>query len=307
MDRWCAIVNPKAAAWKSKKEWPKISRVLDSKGIDYVALITQHKGHGIELTKQAIKKGFDSFIAVGGDGTLNEVANAVMDYASDVAKVRLAMISVGTGNDWEKTIGIPNDYTRACDLIKEGKVLTQDVGIVKYYEGTEVKKRYFVNVAGVGFDAVVTKKANDMSDRPRGTFSYLFSLFLCLMKYKSTPVEIGIENNKEKHLMFSMAVGIGKYNGGGMMQVPHAVIDDGLLSVTLINHTSKFDILRHIKMLYNGTVTQHPRVDTYNTHSLTLKSLEENRHIYLEVDGEFLGHDPFEFGIIPNKLNIVVK
>ncbi len=306
MDKWCVIVNPKAAAWKTRKEWPKISRILNSQGIDYVPFITQHKGHGIYLATQAIEKGFDSFIAIGGDGTVNEIVNAIMDHASDSLQMRIGMIPTGTGNDWEKSVGIPNDYVKACDVIKQGRTLVQDVGIVKYYEGNEKKKRYFVNVAGLGFDAVVTKKANDLSERPRGTFSYLLSLFTCLMKNKSLPVEVGLDGEKEKHLMFSMAVGIGKYNGGGMMQIPHAMIDDGILSVTLVNNISKLDIILHIKMLYNGTVTQHPKIDTYNVKSMTLRSLKEDRHVYLEVDGESLGHDPFEFDIIKRKLNVVV-
>ncbi|MFH0865244.1 MAG: diacylglycerol kinase family protein [Bacteroidota bacterium] len=296
------IINPHAGNGKGGKDWPLIESCLIKKNISYEFIFTGKKQHAIELSSVAADNGYKKIIAVGGDGTLNEVANGILK-SKKPSDVIIGIIPVGSGNDWCRMFGIPAVYDDAIKTIINKKVFIQDVGIVKCSNGNEIISRFFVNAAGLGFDAKVVQKTNDQKDRGRsGKLLYLLNLFTSLFSYKVVEAEISIDDKKIKTKLFSMNVGICKYSGGGMMQVPNAVADDGLFDVTVINKIGKFDVIRNVKNLYDGSFIKHRKVDIYRGVKITVNAIPP---VSVEVDGETLGHSPLEFSIIPHALKII--
>jgi len=301
---WLVIVNPNAGNGKGKKEWNIISSALERNNLSHEVKFTSRKGDAIHFTSEAIDTGYRKIITVGGDGTLNEVLNGVFSSAScPPGEVTLALIPVGTGNDWGRMFGIPLNHEKAVAIIKEEKTILHDVGIILFHDGKEQKKRYFLNIAGLGFESVVVKRSNYQKDRGRsGKLIYFYNLLLSLLTYRNTRVELEIDGKKTSAEIFSVNVGNGRYCGGGMRQTPDAVPTDGLLDVTVIKNIGKFEIIRKLGILYDGTILSHPQIDGYKCKNLKAAS---DSVIYTEADGESLGHTPAEFSIIPAAIRII--
>ena len=302
---WFVIVNPNAGKRKGEKDWLEIAAQLTVAGIEFVSVFTEHRGHAVVLTRKYVENGYRNIIVVGGDGTLNEVVNGIFTQAHvPTEKITLAMIPVGTGNDWCRMFHIPGDYSQAVKLITKRKIFVQDTGTIKYVssEGEE-KTRYFINMAGMGFDAMVAKKTNNQKDLGQSNpLSYVVNIFSSLFVYTSTKVTILLENDKIASDIFSMSVGIGQYNGGGMKQAPEALPDDGLFDLTLIKPIGKFKIIRNIIKLFDGSFTRLPEVSTFRSSKIIIHS---EPPMYMEADGESLGHTPFVFNILKQSLNVV--
>jgi YegS/Rv2252/BmrU family lipid kinase len=298
------IVNPNAGHEKGKKDWGIITSLLSKYSIPYVARFTEARRHAILLANEGIKNGYRKIIVVGGDGTMNEVVNG--SFAQKVcpaSDISLGMITVGTGNDWGKMFGIPLDYEEAIRIIKESKVRLQDAGIVYYYHGTSRQKRYFINIAGLGFDAVVVKRTNIQKDKGhKGKALYFLNLLRSLLFYGHTHTTVEIDGMKIINDVFTISIGIGKYSGGGMRQTPDAIPDDGLFDITIIKKIRKDEIIMSLKMLYDGTILQHPKIEGFKGKDILIDS---DPLIHLEADGESLGHSPIEFRIIPKSINII--
>lgn len=303
---WLIIFNPVSGGKKATKDRLKIVAAIEVHKIQYKLIDTEKPGDAIQLSKEAIEAGYRKIMGIGGDGTVNEIVNGI--YSQTVVKptdVVLAFIPVGTGNDWVKTIGIPTDYTAAVKTIKTGNYFFQDVGIVTYQSAEGTQKRYFVNIAGMGYDAFVTQVTNNNKRKGKniGKFAYLISLLKCLMKYSPTRVKISLDNHEIiEDLMFSLNVGIGKYNGNGMMQVPHAIPDDGILDITLIRNLSKWDVIKNTPKLYDGSFVTHPKI---TLHTAQCVKIESEPPLLLETDGESLGTSPFEYRLIHRGLKLI--
>jgi diacylglycerol kinase (ATP) len=302
---WFVIVNPNAGKRKGEKDWLEIAAQLTAAGIEFVNVFTEHRGHAVLLTRKYIENGYRNIIVVGGDGTLNEVVNGIFTQAHvPTDKVVLAMIPVGTGNDWCRMFSIPNDYKQAIKLITKRKIFIQDTGTIKYISSDGVEKtRYFINMAGMGFDALVAKKTNRQKDLGKSNpMSYVVNILSSLFLYTSTKVTILLDGEKIASDIFSMSVGICQYNGGGMKQAPDALPDDGLFDLTLIKPIGKFKIVRNIIKLFDGSFTNLPEVSTFRSSKIIIHS---EPPMYMEADGESLGHTPFVFNILPQSLYVV--
>lgn len=299
------IVNPNAGRRKGIKDWDRISYLLKKAGLKFKAEFTRSPHHAIDISVSHIEEGYKKLIVVGGDGTMNEVINGIfLQNRYPTSEISLGMITVGTGNDWGRMFSIPMEYEDAISTIKLNNSFIQDAGVVKYYQGEVENSRYFVNIAGIGFDAMVVSRTNKMKEAGKGGhWSYLKSIIISLMKYRHTRTRISIDNKEITNNVFNISIGICKYNGGGMMQLPDAVADDGLFDITVINKIKKHDVLLNIKRLYNGTITSHPLVETYRGKSILIDSRPV---IHLETDGESLGHSPFTFEIIPGSIRVLV-
>lgn len=304
-NKWFVVVNPRSGGGRSAKDWPEIARLLTEAGIEYQAQFTEFQGHAITVAGEAIRRGYKHILAVGGDGTANEVVNGLF-YQNAIAShnITFGLIPVGTGNDWIRTIGIPAGYREAILALASGKTILQDVGIARFFRENEIHKRYFINVSGMGYDAMVASQTNRLKQKGRGNpIWYLWSLFLCLLKYKHTLVKVAVDQKELEGHVFSLSVGIGKFNGGGMMQLPKALPDDGFYDVTVIHKIGKLDIIRNIRNLYDGTFISHPQVTVLRGKKISVSSKPQ---IFLEVDGELVGHSSVEYDILPGSLRVVV-
>ena len=302
---WFVIVNPNAGRKKGQKDWLEIAALLNDAGIQFTNVFTEHPNHAVKLARKYVEAGFKKIIVVGGDGTLNEVLNGVFTQTKYPTKdIILSMIPVGTGNDWGRSFNIPTNYKKAIELIAREKILVQDVGKVQYISKDLPKQRHFINMAGLGFDAMVARRTNKVKREGKsGPFSYLISLFTSLINYNHKKVKITMDDADLKADVFTMSVAICKFNGGGMMQAPNAIPDDGLFDVTVITRLSRLLVMRSVKKLYDGSYLKMPQVKTFRSEKV---EIESDPPMYLETDGESLGHTPMSFEVVPLSIQVVV-
>lgn len=305
--KWFVIVNPISGSGKGLDDFPLISKLLRDNGIRCEAVFTEHKCHATELTVSAVTAGYRHIIVVGGDGTLHEVVNGLfIQQVVTPSEVTIAVIAVGTGNDWIRMYGLPTRYSAVIRAIKEGYTFLQDVAAVEYEESRYRQTRYMANVAGVGFDAAVIKRGQVMRSRGRsGASLYIRALVNTFFRYKPTGTKIWVDDRLlYNNLLFSAAIGVGKYNGGGIQQLPAAVADDGLLDVTLIKPLHWWHILFRLRYFFNGAIYSIGHVQHLQGSKIRIESSPE---IMLEIDGELLGASPVEIRVLHRAVKVVVN
>ena len=302
---WQVILNPHAGSGKGRRDKEKIISVLDHSGFLYTLHESEFAGHTFELTKELAINGATHFIVAGGDGTLNEAVNGIFsgknNHCSDIV---IGMIPVGTGNDWIRTFGIPDNYQLAMDIIQKNRTVVQDVGLIECQQQKTNLSRYFVNIAGFGFDAMVASRANRLKDQGlSGLRVYLESFLWSYLNYKPCITHILINNKQLKVDLFSISVGIGKFNGGGMMQVPDANPVNGHFHITVIRKLGIWGILTNFRKLYNGSFVHDYRVSTHVGEKVNLMT---ELVLSGEADGESIGNSSnFSLRIIPHQLRVI--
>jgi YegS/Rv2252/BmrU family lipid kinase len=300
------IVNPKAGKGYGLRDWPSISNKLNFSNVDFTCVFTEKKFHAVELTVKAINDGFRKIIVVGGDGTVNEVVNGLfIQKKEDPKNITLAVIPVGTGNDWVRMLGIPRTYDDAVKSICAGRTIMQDVGTVSFEESLVRQTRYMANVAGIGFDAMVNRRFNRLKDNGRTSkWLYLTSTFTTLLRYRAISFKVYVDDKLFFNgRLFSGAIGVGKFNGGGMLQMPAAVMDDGLMDITLIRKMTLYRFLANFHRLYNGTIYNFYKVLATQGRKITIESAPQSP---IEIDGEACGYSRFDIGILPYNIKVVV-
>ncbi len=304
---WMVIVNPKAGSGSGLKDWPVISNQMNHSGLDFTCVFTEHKYHAVELTVKAINDGYRKIVAIGGDGTINEVVNGFfIQQQVPPADISLAVIPAGTGNDWMRMFGIPKTYSDAVQSLVSEHTILQDVGLITYYETKIQHRRYMANAAGMGFDAMVNRRFNRLKDEGRWSkWLYIKSTLKELLRYRSKHFKVIIDGQVfYDNDVFSATVGVGKYNGGGMIPMPNAVIDDGLFDITVIKRVNVFSVLRHFRKLYNGKLYNYSKVLSAQCQHITVETRPESP---IEIDGEAMGYSPFTFELVPKSIKVVVS
>lgn len=318
---WCAIVNVYAASNTAICRWEEARARLDTDGVRYQAVFTGTDGNASELTAAACANGYRQFIAVGGDGTVHDVLQGIMSYVNDpafsdqslkISDFTLGVIPLGSGNDWIKTSGIPRDLQEAASLFKHGRIARQDVVRVSLLDnGLDAREvRYMVNVGGVGLDARVCVKVNRAKCQgKKGKMLYVTALVDCILHRTPASACVLCDGCKIYEGGFlSMSFGIGKYSGGGMRQTPAAVIDDGLLDMTLIPDLPLLKLAKEAPKLFTGKLLDVPELVTSRARTIEImpaKGCSEGSEP-VEVDGEVVGNSPVRFEILEDQLNIVV-
>ena len=305
-DRWFVIVNPSSGGGKGLTEFPKISHLLRESGIAHDPVFTEHRYHAAELAVEAANRGYRKLIVVGGDGTLNEVVNGLfIQRQCEPKDITLAVIAVGTGNDWVRTFGIPRNYTAVVRAIKEGYTYLQDVGKVTYTESKVQQTRYMANVAGLGFDAHVIKIFNHLKLKGyKGKWLYIYSLLKGYFSARPAGATIEVDGEViHNRLLFSLAVGICRYNGGGIQQLPRAVANDGLLDLTIIRPVHWWHVVFRARKLFNGDIYSIGHIHHAQGKVVKVTSAPP---IPIETDGELQGETPATISIVPQAVRFVV-
>ncbi len=309
-ENWLVIVNLHAGSKRCKHDWPEIEKLLNKSTLKTTIIFTKQQHDATEITSTYIgERGYNKIVVVGGDGTMNEVVNGIFQQKRiESSQVTLGLITVGIGNDWGRHYGMSSDYKSMIETIVKGITFVQDVGMVKYSNSEKNTNRYFVNIAGMGYDALVTKKTNVSKQNGRGgMFIYLINLLQGLFQYNSTQLSLTVDDKQVFNgKVFSLSIGICKYNGGGMMQLPYAISNDGLFDVTLIKKTSKFTVMRNIKNLYDGSFVNMKEVETFTGKEFVIEATPPSK-LFLETDGESLGHSPLLFEIVPSSVKLIVR
>jgi YegS/Rv2252/BmrU family lipid kinase len=300
---WQVILNPHAGCGKGLRDRNKIINALNKSGLSYQFWISEFPGHTIEITERLSKQGEQHFIIAGGDGSLNEAVNGIFKgNSSNWEKFVLGVIPVGTGNDWIRTFGIPDNYIEALDSIKAGKTVLQDVGEIVNNSALD-DKRYFVNIAGFGFDALVAGRANYLKNKGISGFRvYIQSFLWSYLNFNSGDTLIQFDDSQIRVNLFSTCVGIGRYNGGGMMQVPDANPLEGLFHITVIRKMNIWGIFRNFKGLYNGRFVRDKRVSVHTSKVVRIRGIEP---IQCEIDGESLPKGSYTMQNISHGLRVI--
>ncbi len=295
---WLLVLNPVSGRGAGLRHRRRIEAALRSEGVAFRSAVSEYAGHTAVLVAEAIRAGCRRVAVAGGDGSLNEAANGILGQTAVAShEILLALVPVGTGNDWARMRAIPNRYPAAAALIARGHAVLQDAGVIEFAGGG---RRHFVNVAGAGFDAAVLER---LPARRFGKLSYLMGLVRALVAYRPTALRWragGTEDGAEAFLMFAC---IGRYCGGGMLVAPGARDDDGLLELVLVRHMSRLKVLRSLPRLFDGSIYGHPRVSHW---SVPAAELIGPAGTSIEADGEIVGRLPATVGLRRHALSVVV-
>lgn len=304
---WKVIVSSRSGAGKAAKDWPEISNLLKDRGIEFSEHITDHAYHAIELAREAVREGYRKLLVVGGDGAMHEVLNGL--YSQDEVRpsdVTLGLIPVGSGNDWSRLHAIPADFAAAADLIAAAGSHTrpQDVACVHTLMDGRPYCRYMINIGGLGFDSEVCHRFDLAKARGQGgDKQYLKSLITGFFSYKPLTFRVDVDGVEFfRGPAISVALGIGKYCGGGMMQTPEAVPDDGLIDLTVVGKISKWNFLSKVPSLFKGNIFKYKEV--MHTRGRRI-GIWATPYSYIEVDGEPVGITPVQIEVIPAGVQVV--
>ncbi|WP_298515150.1 diacylglycerol kinase family protein [uncultured Kordia sp.] len=300
-DKWFLIVNPASGSFSKKRKWKQITTVFDIENIPFEFEFTTKPQHEYELVIQALENGYRKFVSVGGDGTLHHIVNGLMQQKIVLlSEIKLAVIPLGTGNDWVKTYKIPKNITKAVQIIKEEHTVFQDIGKLSLLH--EQKTVFFNNVAGLGFDGYVVKRNERL--KFLGAISFLVSTVLGLMRYRSSEFFIQSEQKKITSKSLLTIVGICQYSGGGMQLTKDVDATDGLFDISVAKHFTLWTLIRNVAGLFSGKIVNHTEVETFKTDSITIETSQET--VYIQADGELIGTGGFSAEILPEVLQFVV-
>jgi diacylglycerol kinase (ATP) len=304
------ICNPVSGSGKGLALLSVLLGKLDDADVRYASEVTQRRGDAVRLAHRAVMSGCSAVIAIGGDGTLFEVANGIMDpnepglpfgFGNDVA---VGLVQAGRGSDFGRSIGVPADPDAACERILQGRTTVIDLGHITFtsFRGEE-RTRYFVNAAGMGFDAEVAARANAGPKGLGGTIPYLSSLFMTLGTYRNKRVEVKLDGEEWQARVNSIIVANGQYFGGGMKIAPEAQLSDGEFDVVVLGDMGKIDLVRNVPRVYDGSHVTHPKVSVMSSKMVQVKSPDR---LLLQADGEVLGMAPATFAVVPSALKVIV-
>ena len=297
------IVNPASSNGKTGQRWAGIEERLRIEGAQFEVEFTREPGHATVLACDAMAAGYRTIVSVGGDGTLNEVINGlVVDGRSDPA-VKLGLVPGGTGSDFGRGIGLPRDPLEAALHLLKAEPRWFDVGQITCKLGEGTNTRYFINVAGLGFDGEVCDRVNRSSKALGGTIPYLSSLLVTLFTYRNKRVRWTLDGQERDEVLNSVIVANARYFGGGMHISPNSRMDDGLFHVVTLGDWGKAEFLVAVPRVYNGTHLSHPKVKEYMGREVTVGA---DGRMFLQAEGDLFGEAPATFRILPRALQVLM-
>jgi diacylglycerol kinase (ATP) len=293
------LVNPASDNGATGRRWPELAHKAAGLGLSGETLFSERPGHLIELARSAVDGGATLVVAVGGDGTLNEVVNGIAGRDVDVATIPL-----GTGMDFGRTHGIPTKFEDAVCVALNGRPRTIDAGRVSYRTwGGEDVQRWFANVGSVGMSGAVAQRANGMSKAMGGKATFFYALTRVFFEWENTDVTVRFDGQERRGRMHDVIVANGVWHGGGMMLAPDARPDDGAFDVVMIGDVGKVDFLTTAPKLYKGKHVNHPKIEVVRTARVEIDAAE---HLPIELDGEQVGTTPATFEVVPGAVRVRV-
>lgn len=291
MHKLLFIINPIAGGGRAKNLIPLIQEKMKDNNIDYEIIHTTEPEEATDIVE---KSESTIVIAVGGDGTVNEVAKGLIKRGSGV----LGIIPGGTGNDMCKSLGLSMDPTHALETVIKGKTKEMDIGLAN--------GKCFLNISSVGFDAEVVRNTDKIKIKIPGKTAYILGVLITLIKYRKKKTDIEIDGEKFNKNMLLLAVGNGQYYGGGMRILPDAKIDDGYLHLCLVKDISNLKSLFLFPSIFKGDHLKYTKyVEVYKARNILFKTKGD---FYLNIDGDLIHtKDKVEFKISTKKLDIIYE
>ena len=304
-DKVVFLVNPASDNGKTGRVWPELAHRAGEAGLVGETLMSSRPGELDELAEHAALAGAGLVVAVGGDGTVNEVANGLVRLHRRQEHVpELAVLPRGTGTDFVRTFGIPADADRALAVARDGSARPLDAGLVLYraWDGSE-QEAFFVNVASAGMSGAVAQRANRTSKALGGKASFLAATLAVFARWKPSEMEVSIDGERRSGLMYDVLVANCRYLGGGMKMTPEALPDDGLFDVLLIGNITRTDLALTLPKVYRGTHLPHPKAELLRGAAVTVGAAVP---LPVELDGEQPGTTPARFEVVPRALRLRV-
>jgi YegS/Rv2252/BmrU family lipid kinase len=256
--------------------------------------ITTRAGDAEELAADAVRTGHDRVVAVGGDGTVQEVANGLIRAAGSTTS--LGIVPMGAGNDLARSMGLPRDPAAAWTIAMGAG--TREIDLLLATDGAG-RTRWFGSAGGIGFDAQVASAMATRSGWQRGQAGYLLTTLVELRRFSNRLVELTVDGRTASHQVLFIAIANGEYYGGGMRIAPGAALDDGLLDLCVVGDVSRITALRQLANLYRGTHVAHAQVDMLRGRSV---AIDGDRATLVHLDGEPFGRLPLRVELHPSRL-----
>jgi YegS/Rv2252/BmrU family lipid kinase len=305
------VVNPRSGNGRTAREWPEIERALRAVYSRLEITLTRGRGHATEDVRDALKRGQNEIIAVGGDGTISEAINGFFEEGGSVAPDAVfSFITSGTGGDFRKTLGIASGWRAALARLKEPSIRPVDIGRISCLaESGEPIVRYFINIASFGLSGTVVDSVNRarIAKLFGGKFAFAFHSGLDLLAHRAHPVCIRLDNTADETIPIStVAIANGQYFGGGMLVAPKAATDDGLFDIVIIRSTPKRQSMVEMKLLYAGKHLALPHVRSLRGRRVIAVPAPETDGfpVLIEADGESVGRLPASFEVLPHALKL---
>lgn len=306
------IVNPESASGSTREAWPQFASDLRSYFSAFTVAFTERPGEAISLADDAARQGVTLIVACGGDGTISEVANGILNSGKDA---ELGILPSGTGGDFRRSLQIPTQPRSAAEVLRTGRTRKIDVGRVSFLDnkGIEVS-RYFLGVASCGMSTKVIERVkkgapdwlpDNVPDWIGGRVSFGAALLQTAVRAASSELIVQLDDLHERHLtVTNLCIANARYFGGGMKIAPKAKLTDGKLDVISFADLSAFKIFSSAPRLYLGSHLSMPEVSHALARKISVRAANRSKEISIEIDGELPGRLPASFQVIPRALRV---
>jgi diacylglycerol kinase (ATP) len=305
--RTVVVVNPNSQGGNVGKRWPHLADQI-RREVPFEEILTKGPGDAIALTREALRTGATRVVALGGDGTINEVMNGFFLDGQPIAPTAaLGYLPQGTGGDFRKTIGVPKDFGLAVACLARDHRRKIDVGRLDF-TARDGKRgiRMFANIASFGMSGMVDHAVNDSKKR-FGSLSFFWATTKTTLRYKNQRVRLRFDDDKDTVdvTINTVAIANGRYFGGGMKIAPDAQLDDGLFDVVAMGDLGLRELIMNSRRVYKGTHLTLDKVSVRRAKVVQADPADPGESVELDVDGETPGLLPARFTVMPRALDIV--
>lgn len=300
------VVNPASAGGRTGERWHATARLLHELGVEHDLHITTEPGSATDAVRTALRAGTRRIVAVGGDGTMNEVLNGFFDEAGTPLGDRpaLCVVTSGSGGDFGRTASVPRTPLAALRALQSGRTRAIDAGRIDFDDGT---RRFFLNVADCGIGGEVVARVNRSRYKgggARGSAVFLAASLAALLAYRARPVRVTVDGEVIERAVQSVVVANGAYFGGGMRIAPDARLDDGLFDVVIVGSAGRWRSVAAMPSLYRGTHVRRDEVDVHRGHEVRVEHLD--RPLLFDVEGEQVGTTGATLTCLPGAVRLCI-
>jgi diacylglycerol kinase (ATP) len=290
------IVNPYAGRWKAQAAIPDIERACRKIGLDYELAVTEGPNHGIELAREAALAGFSPIVSAGGDGSISEVVNGLMQAVGDGVAGPLGVVPLGSADDFADMLDLEKEVEAACQVIAAGHTRIVDVGCVN--------GRFFDNNSAIGLEPMVTITQAAMK-RFKGTPRYIVAALKTILSHEPWHVRLAWDDGEYDGLAALVSVGNTRRTGGAFWMTPRAEPDDGCLDFVFTGELGRLKLLRLLPTTFDGSHIERPEVAYARTTHLTIECEPPTP---IQADGELfeLSASHIEYTVLPGRLRLIV-
>jgi YegS/Rv2252/BmrU family lipid kinase len=304
------IINPRSAGGKTEGRWPRYRELIHEAYGPFEAVLTSGPGDATRQTRAALQRGASLVVAMGGDGTINEVVNGFFSEDPDAPRslapqAAFAVLPAGTGGDFVKSLTLPRDLEQAADALRKSTSRAIDVGRLRYV-GSDGRPalRHFINIASFGLSGLVVKLVNDGSKALGGRLSFATATLRAGFQYKNARVRLSLDDRPPlEGKIYLVAVSNGRYFGGGMLIAPDAALDDGQFDVAILGDFHVGELILHGLDIYSGKHLALDKVRVERARRVVAEPVD-GTEVLIDLDGEQPGRLPATFELLPSALQV---